>query len=102
MSVLIPIDFNSSSDKLAEIFKSKENDLVEYELNEKARNLQVTFPGSTDIPTLDLFNLSKRKVMVLVKLVKNFETNLENFCKPEDVAIIGIFAESIRSKLKED
>jgi hypothetical protein len=48
---------------------------------------------------LSRLNKEKSKVIVLVKWRYPFFTRLENLQKPDDCALIGIFAEEIRSKL---
>jgi hypothetical protein len=56
-------------------------------------------PEQLDV--LASLNAMKSKFVVLVKWRYPFYTKLENLQKPENCALIGIFAEEIRSKLFE-
>ncbi|KAI6184604.1 hypothetical protein M3Y97_00614300 [Aphelenchoides bicaudatus] len=48
---------------------------------------------------LEMLNAKKSKVIIFVKWRYPFYTKLENFQKTDDCALIGVFAEEIRSQL---
>lgn len=58
--------------------------------------------GASDRDELKRLGASKRIVTVLVKWRHPFLTKLEDFRKPSDAGLIGIFAEQIRPKLLKE
>lgn len=53
------------------------------------------------LSALAALNAEKAKFVIMVRWRYPFYTELENLHKPENCALIGIFAEEIRSKLFE-
>uniref|UniRef100_A0A915EPF0 Uncharacterized protein n=1 Tax=Ditylenchus dipsaci TaxID=166011 RepID=A0A915EPF0_9BILA len=53
------------------------------------------------LSTLEELNASKRVVVVLIKWKYPFFTELQNFQKPKDAGLVGIFAEQTKAQMFE-